>query len=356
MKISFVIPAYNVENYISKTLETLISQDSDNFEAIIIDDGSSDKTNSIISDFIKRNNLNNFKLIYKENGGVGSARNKGLSEASGEYVLFLDGDDYVSSNLVSTLCNVIEEERYEMVCWKFDQVSPDGHLLKAFSDIYPYKDSLNSGINILNNIIDKNLHICTSSTIYNREFLIRNKFKYSEEYCFGEDLEFTYKALIQATNVRFINQTLSYYVHRTGSITHNYDINKFCSINALKRVYETIERKDILIPQSLLQKIKYDIILDNYFYNFKYCIKLLYMQGYTIKNATDKVLGDLQTNFPEIEVFIKNTIKKYRGKNHNICVSSILYNLSPYLYTYLFIISHNLKNSIIKNDDKVFFL
>jgi len=356
MKISFVIPAFNVEKYIGKTLESLLSQESDDFEALIIDDGSTDKTNLFISEFIKKNNLQNFKIIYKENGGAGSARNKGLSEASGEYVLFLDADDYVNNNLVSTLCHVIKEKKYDMICWKFNQVSPDGQLLGEFSKIYPYDDSLNSGINVLYKIINKNFHIWTASTVYNREFLIRNEFRYSEEFCFGEDLEFIYKALIQAANVRFINQTLSYYVHRTGSITHSYNITKFCSINALKRVQETIEKKNILVPPSLLYKIKYDLILDNYFYNYKYCAKLLYKQGYTIKNTTDKVLGDLQMNFPEIEVLISNLIKTYRGDNFRLYLSSILYNISPYLYTYLYIISNRIKKSIIKNNDMAFFL
>jgi len=346
IKISFVISAFNVENYIGTTLNTLLSQENKDFDVLIIDDGSTDNTNLIITEFIKKNDLQNFKLIHKENGGASSARNKGLSEASGEYVLFLDGDDYISNNLVSTLCNAIKEDKYDMICWKFNPVSPDGQLLGEFSKIYHYNDSLNSGINVLYNIIIKNFHIWTGSTAYNREFIIRNEFKYSEEFFFGEDLEFTYKALIRAAKVRFIDETLSYYVQRIGSLTNSYNITKFCSINALKSVQETIEKSDDFVQLSLLQKFKYDMILDNYFWNFKYCTKLLYMQNHSIKNATDKVLKDLQKDFPEIEGLIKKLVKNYKGDNCKLFISSIIYNISPYLYTYLYIISNKIKNSI----------
>jgi len=80
IKISFVISAFNVENYIGKTLNTLLSQENKDFDVLIIDDGSTDNTNLIITEFIKKNDLQNFKLIHKENGGASSARNKGLSE------------------------------------------------------------------------------------------------------------------------------------------------------------------------------------------------------------------------------------------------------------------------------------
>ena len=97
--VSVIIPVYNVEKYISKTVESVINQDYSNVEIILVDDGSPDNSNKIIDEMARRDHR--IVCIHKENGGVSSARNAGLKIAKGEYVTFIDGDDWVEPNYIS---------------------------------------------------------------------------------------------------------------------------------------------------------------------------------------------------------------------------------------------------------------
>lgn len=106
--VSVIIPAYNIEDYIGRCLDSVLSQTYKNLEIIVIDDGSSDRTGEILDDYEKKNHR--MKVIHKENGGVSSARNIGIDRANGDYIGFVDGDDWVNPKLFETLVKLINEE------------------------------------------------------------------------------------------------------------------------------------------------------------------------------------------------------------------------------------------------------
>ncbi len=103
--VSVVIPIYNVEKYIMKTVESVIQQDYSNIEIILVDDGSPDNSGKIIDELKKKDPR--IICIHKENGGVSSARNVGIDAASGKYVTFIDGDDWVEPNYISYLLSLV---------------------------------------------------------------------------------------------------------------------------------------------------------------------------------------------------------------------------------------------------------
>lgn len=103
--VSVIIPAYNIEDYIGRCLDSVLSQTYKNLEIIVIDDGSSDRTGEILDDYEKKNHR--MKVIHKENGGVSSARNIGIDRANGDYIGFVDGDDRVNPKLFETLVKLI---------------------------------------------------------------------------------------------------------------------------------------------------------------------------------------------------------------------------------------------------------
>ncbi|MBR1609968.1 MAG: glycosyltransferase family 2 protein, partial [Methanobrevibacter sp.] len=103
-KVSVIVPVYNLSQYIGSTLDSIINQDFKSFELIVIDDGSTDDSLEIINEKLSKS-LISYKVIHQENSGVSSARNRGLKEAQGEYIVFVDGDDYITGNHLSELYN-----------------------------------------------------------------------------------------------------------------------------------------------------------------------------------------------------------------------------------------------------------
>ena len=100
-KISVIVPVYNVEKYIGECIKSIINQDYENIEIILVDDGSNDKSGEICDEYTLKDKR--VKVIHKENGGVSSARNRGIESSTGEYIAFVDGDDYVTKDYVSYL-------------------------------------------------------------------------------------------------------------------------------------------------------------------------------------------------------------------------------------------------------------
>ena len=121
--VSVIIPAYNIEDYIGRCLDSVLSQTYKNLEIIVIDDGSSDRTGEILDDYEKKNHR--MKVIHKENGGVSSARNIGIDRANGDYIGFVDGDDRVNPKLFETLVKLINEENADIAHCGYQMVFPD---------------------------------------------------------------------------------------------------------------------------------------------------------------------------------------------------------------------------------------
>ena len=121
--VSVIIPAYNIEKYISRCLDSIIAQTYNNLEIIVVDDGSKDQTAEILDDYQKRDSR--IIVIHKENGGVSSARNQGLDIAKGDYIGFVDGDDLIKPNMYEVLVKLLEEENADIAHCGYQMVFPD---------------------------------------------------------------------------------------------------------------------------------------------------------------------------------------------------------------------------------------
>ena len=120
-KISVIIPVYNAEKYISDCLESVVRQTYKNLEILLIDDGSKDGSAGICQEWCKKDAR--IRLLQKENGGVSSARNLGLQEASGEYVTFVDADDWIGERMLERLRACIERDKSELAMCEFREVN-----------------------------------------------------------------------------------------------------------------------------------------------------------------------------------------------------------------------------------------
>ena len=186
--ISIIVPCYNMEKKIKKCICSIKKQSYKNFEAILIDDGSKDKTKEIIKKNIK--NDKRFKYVYKKNGGVSSARNKGIEKAKGKYICFIDSDDYVEKNYLKELYKcLIENDSDVSACY--------------FNRIYDKK----SVINRVDNEIDLLKFPAPWNKLYKTELFKKNNIKFPVGKWY-EDLCVSSEILFKLNKVSIVNKPL----------------------------------------------------------------------------------------------------------------------------------------------------
>lgn len=235
MYLSIIIPMYNVEEYIGDCLASIKNQvGSINYEVIIVDDGSFDGSYQIVEKYCNENS--NFKYYYQSNSGQASARNFGISKAEGDYIAFVDADDWISPVFVSSLFEYTIKNNTDLVY--FDRIFNDGHKEKIVS--YPkYSGSLNKNPSLLVNV---NLSACNK--IYSRVILDGIKFPIGVIY---EDFPFVILAMLRANNISKCEGTLySVRTRRKGSTTNKLNEDEIDLLANLKCIEKKIEDINIL--------------------------------------------------------------------------------------------------------------
>ena len=210
-KISVVIPVYKCEDTISKCIESILNQSYKNLEVILIDDGSPDNSGKICKEYSKRDNR--VKVIHKKNGGVSSARNLGIDEATGDYITFIDSDDTLELEAFEVLINEISNNNLDLIMFgmKFDYYI-QGRLVK--SDIKVIENNLmfKDG-NIKNeffNLYNSNYLSSSCNKLIRLDLIKNNNIRFNEKLTIYEDLEFVIRTLfstrrIMATKEWFYN-------------------------------------------------------------------------------------------------------------------------------------------------------
>ncbi len=249
--ISIVIPAYNVENHIQKTLLSVAGQDAcpRTFEIIVINDGSNDGTRQAVETFMTAHPRLMFTLLNTQNQGVSSARNLGIQSAQGEYLYFLDGDDFITPDLVSAVQNAVKHEKPDVVLWGYEMAGEDGGLIgEPYFTRYRFPDGDVDGKQAIGMWIGKNslFAVWTGSGLYRREPLIQNGIAYVPGCSSGEDTEFQVKAIANAAAVSFLPKVYSFYLQRAGSVTRRYNIRLFENVYARLRALDYLASKDRL--------------------------------------------------------------------------------------------------------------
>lgn len=216
IKISVVIPIYNVEKYICKTIESLKVQSFHGFEVLLINDGSSDNSILIAEECLKTSNLN-YKIFNKDNEGVSKTRNLGIEKAEGRYIYFLDGDDYIEDTLLEKFYNRAEEERADVVFCGYTHINSVDNSI--FMKVHKYIDKTISGIDAAEAMLQNKFWVSAISGFYRREMLIKNNIQFPINIVFGEDTVFAIKALMNSERVSCVKEPLVYYVRRQDSVT-----------------------------------------------------------------------------------------------------------------------------------------
>lgn len=255
-KVSVIVPVYNAEKYIEKCLDSIVHQtENEKIEIIIVNDGSSDNSEKIIKKYIENNLLKNkIKYFSKENEGVAKTRNFGIKKASGEYILFVDADDYIDKTTVENLMPYMEE-KIELIKFKLQRVDEKGNILEKVDG--PIFDVIN-GSQAFNEMYSKDILI-DSPCVYaiRKELFIKNNFEFKETY--HEDFGLIPLIIITAKTVVSMPNYFYKYVQASNSITRNesYEKTKKKMEDVLKHYDHMIETiKGMILDKTTSENIK----------------------------------------------------------------------------------------------------
>lgn len=215
--VSVIIPVYNVESYVYKCLFSLKSQKFEDFEVVIIDDGSTDGTGKICDDFAKCNK--GFKVIHKENSGVSDARNVGIRCAKGRYIVFVDGDDYVAVDYLQKLYGCIECNGSDLGC--ADYYIVNGSLEEVHSKNTNEVMQL-TALEAINALADKNaFQGYVSNKIFKKSIIVENNIFFNNGIKIWEDMLFCLEYMSCIESVGYLQFPIYYYVQREDSAMNN---------------------------------------------------------------------------------------------------------------------------------------
>ncbi|MFA7124329.1 MAG: glycosyltransferase [Candidatus Delongbacteria bacterium] len=256
INISVIIPAYNVDRFISDTLDSLKAQTFKNFEIIVVNDGSTDctleKIKSSISEF-----TNEIILIDQKNSGVSRSRNTGIETSRGKFICFIDGDDTVEPDYLQLMYERITSDDSDMVYCGYREVLTDGSLFKKYSDRYRYGQGIMRGKTVLEKYLRGETYMYIWSVIFKRELIFSNNIRFRNDISYGEDQIFNFQALAKADKVSCVKKELINYLRHDSGTMQNLNNLKYLSI--LRSLYDlekefekNKERKEIL------NALKYD--------------------------------------------------------------------------------------------------
>lgn len=303
--ISIIVPVYNVEKYLIKCLESIVHQTYKNLEIILVDDGSTDLCGKICDEYALKDNR--IKVIHKKNGGVSEAKNCGIEISKGDYLMFIDGDDFVDKSICEKLITISRKNNVDISMCDMYRVIGEKIINEPFCSKLKRNKILNGKL-VLKEFFRKYSTELYSgcNKLYKREiFFNRNKIRFPVGKVF-EDMHINYKLYFMAKNIIIISDRLYYYVKRNNSITTRRhterdvlsrldfikDIKLF-SKNVNSDIKECIQVAILRIYFEILYFCLKDRIFDDRFF-IKISSKILSMKKiYRNKNIPKKIFLEI---------------------------------------------------------------
>lgn len=252
-KLSVIVPVYNVEPYLEKCLDCILAQTVDDMEILVIDDGSPDNCGKIIDSYAKRF-PNRLLAFHKPNGGLSDARNFGIEHASGEYIAFVDSDDYISPDMYSMMLKKSELGDFDMVVCDLNYVYPE----------YTKFVSSNIHRDLVSPQEVKSSMTCIYPAAWNKLYhrrLFSTGIRFKKGVWF-EDVEFLYRLYPSINSIGVIHSPLYQYVQRDNSITASFDMRRYDYLDNWVTILESYASRSLF---------------DNYKNELQYsCIRYMY--------------------------------------------------------------------------------
>ena len=307
-KVSVIIPVYNVEEYLPKCLDSIINQSLKDIEIILVNDGSPDNSQNIIEEYKKKDKR--IISIIKENGGQGSARNLGLTKAKGEYIAYVDSDDYIEPDMLLEMYNKAKDQDLDIVICGYKNIYKDRE-----------EELLISKNLLTDTLADKKSKIFNTispwSKIYKRDFLLKSKVLFEEDRVWYEDFAYSVKLLSSTSKIGIVNKPLYDYLIRENSTMNNTKILKNLDI--------------LLAVDDIISYMKKKKIYKKYYSEVEY----MAIENILISTITRiiRVKGNNKTKKEVINKLIKYMNDNFKDYKNNIYLNyltnnrKIIYNL-----------------------------
>ena len=314
-KISVIVPLYNCEEYIGNTLDSLINQDFDSYEIIVVDDGSTDGGYKIAEEKLNNSSCN-YQLIHQENQGVSVARNTALDAASGDYLAFVDADDDVTSNFLSCLYN----GKTDFSLTQYVKKYPD-RVTQASS----FKKDYISTEEFIKMELNMELTFNMFQGLYKREIIEKNNLRFTPGTVYGEDTEFALKAFTYGKDIALNNDVTYFYTQRDDSAIRTTEYRRFDIVEIYENYSEFLKKQgrsdlsDLVvtsrIPKAIFGNMNY------FFYNdYDFDEVLSKMNELDLLTKLSKFKGDKKFEL-KIKLFLlspKTYYKMWKKFKNNI--------------------------------------
>ena len=237
--ISVIIPVYNVEKYLNKCIDSILAQTYKNIEIIIIDDGSTDNCGKICDEYALSDNR--IKVIHKSNSGVSAARNDGIEISSGDYIVFVDSDDYVTVDYVECLYNGLLENDADMAVCGY--VIPDAEKCEKIANEFLPGNSVISSDETIRRMLNFELIQGVCCKIFKSGHIKKFRFR---NYTYSEDLLFSVESSVGLRKIVTLHKGLYYYVTREDSVIHGgFKYNKYVSLKAFEDILSLLKNTSL---------------------------------------------------------------------------------------------------------------
>ena len=291
-KVSIIVPIYNVEQYLEECINSILNQTYNNIEVLLVDDCATDKSGDIAKQFEEKDSR--CKYIKREkNGGLSAARNTGIKNATGDFLCFIDSDDWISDDYVQSMLELAKKDNSEIVVCDYYMVIEDR-----------YEDG-NSLIQINNNSTKEEKiayirnHACTK--MFKKEFWLNQGLMFPEDIKRGEDMGVTIPLLTYANNISIINKNLYYYRQRVNSLSYKKERTKI-DLSFYDKTFQNMLKNS---NTCYKEEIEYHAIMEMIYGKTMLMIK----HSYSNKDIR-KHINQFQERFPNWKKnqYIKNTI------------------------------------------------
>ena len=222
-KVSVIVPVYNVEKYIEKSIISICVQDFSNYEIIIVNDGTKDDSMKIVDSVLSKYDIP-YLIINQKNAGMSAARNAGLKVATGEYVCFIDSDDIMDKRYISKLYTLAKNEDQSVCFCDFEDVFETN---RFGSSGYDQGNCIITRNDLLINFLKRKYKIHACALLINREMLINDNMFFNEDLRFGEDNNFMWRLFPKLTSIGYVKAPLYKYLRRENSVMTNQKASNF---------------------------------------------------------------------------------------------------------------------------------